>query len=93
MRRELQTLGLLLEGLQLGRFQRAGSCLERERERNKVQLRKSLLLVCLFVCFQPSRLLTEEEEVSALGGAVGQQGGVLGQQAVRAGLVVFAIVV
>lgn len=48
----------------------------------------------MFVClFQLSRLLTEEEEVSALGGAVREQGGVLGQQAVGAGLVVLAVVV
>lgn len=38
-------------------------------------------------------MLTEEEEVSALGGAVRQQGGVLGQQAVGAGLVVLAVMV
>lgn len=53
-----------------------------------------MLFISQFVySFQSSWLLTEEEEVSALGGAVREQGGVLGQQAVGAGLVVLAIVV
>lgn len=66
----------------------------REREREiKHSLGKTFSFSCLFVCFQLGRLPTEEEEVSALGGAVGEQSGVLGQQAVRAGLVVLAIVV
>lgn len=64
----------------------------RERRKEKQSTVKEKF-VCLLVCIQPSGLLTEEEEVSALGGAVGQQGGVLGQQAVGAGLVVLAIVV
>ena len=37
--------------------------------------------------------LTEEEEVAALGLSVGEEGGVLGQKALRAGLVVLALVV
>lgn len=38
-------------------------------------------------------MLTEEEEVSSLGGAVREQSGVLGEQAVGAGLIVLAVVV